>query len=176
MTQPPPVYRTQQIASKTLRYDNNYISIAHTIAELSADEKIRVGCIIVRGGQILSQGWNGTASGMPNHTRDASGNTLPGVIHSEANALMKLAKNGGGSDGATIYCTHSPCYDCAKLILQAGIKRVVYSELYSYDALLFMKERGLELVCITPSNRLSSQQDIRVNLKNPKANTGGGTH
>ena len=159
MTQPPPVYRTQQIASKTLRYDNNYISIAHTIAELSADEKIRVGCIIVRGGQILSQGWNGTASGMPNHTRDASGNTLPGVIHSEANALMKLAKNGGGSDGATIYCTHSPCYDCAKLILQAGIQRVVFTNVYCRDSLGFMRERGLKLVCIKPDNRVHARPD-----------------
>ena len=122
MTQPPPVYRTQRIASKTLRYDNNYISIAHTIADLVLMRRLESAASLSRGGQILSQGWNGTASGMPNHTRDASGNTLPGVIHSEANALMKLAKNGGGSDGATIYCTHSPCYDCAKLILQAGIK------------------------------------------------------
>ena len=176
MIQPPRDYQMQRITSKALKYDNNYLSIAHTIAELSVDEKVRVGCIIVRGGQILSQGWNGTASGMPNHTRDASGNTLPGVIHSEANALMKLAKNGGGSDGATIYCTHSPCYDCAKLILQAGIKRVVYSELYSYDALLFMKERGLELVCITPSNRLSSQQDIPREPKESESEYWWGTH
>ena len=157
MTQPPLVYQMQQIASKTLRYDNNYISIAHTVAELSADEKIRVGCIIVRGGQILSQGWNGTASGMPNRTRDAAGNTLPSVIHSEANALMKLAKNGGGSDGAVIYCTHSPCYDCAKLILQAGIERVVFSEVYCSDSLHFMRERGLKLVCIKRSNGLPAE-------------------
>ena len=100
-------------------------------------------------------GW----SGMPNRTRDAAGNTLPSVIHSEANALMKLAKNGGGSDGAVIYCTHSPCYDCAKLILQAGIERVVFSEVYCSDSLHFMRERGLKLVCIKRSNGLPNKED-----------------
>lgn len=126
---------------------------------MSYDEKIKVGSIIVRNGQILSQGWNGTPSGMSNSTRDEAGITKPEVIHSEENALMKLAKNGGGSDGATIYCTHSPCYGCAKLILQAGIKRVVYSELYCSKSITFMKERGLELVCIRPSDRVSQQED-----------------
>jgi len=126
---------------------------------MSHDIKIRVGSIIVRDGQILSQGWNGTPSGMSNNTRNALGETKPETIHSEENALMKLAKNGGGSDGATIYCTHSPCYGCAKLILQAGIKRVVYSELYCSKSLDFMKERGLELVFIRPSDRVSQQED-----------------
>ena len=144
--------------SKQSRYDNTYLNIAHNIAELSADEKIRVGSVIVREGQILSQGWNGTASGMSNSTRNDAGTTYPWVIHSEANALMKLAKNGGGSKGATIYCTHSPCYNCALLILQAGINRVVYENVYCSKSLAFMKERGIQLDCIKPSNRVSPQE------------------
>jgi len=142
-----------------LTYDRYYLSVAQLTSQMSHDIKIRVGSIIVRDGQILSQGWNGTPSGMSNNTRNALGETKPETIHSEENALMKLAKNGGGSDGATIYCTHSPCYGCAKLILQAGIKRVVYSELYCSKSLDFMKERGLELVFIRPSDRVSQQED-----------------
>ena len=132
-------------------YDNTYLDIADAVARLSYDEKIRVGSIIVRRGQILSQGWNGTPSGMSNNTRNAAGYTLGTVIHSEANALMKLAKNGGGSDGATIYCTHSPCMDCALLLLQAGVTRVVYREEYCEDALEFLIERGLTVECIRRS-------------------------
>ena len=140
----------QQVSSTSRQwdYDNTYLDIADAVARLSYDEKVRVGSIIVRRGQILSQGWNGTPSGMSNNTRDASGYTLGTVIHSEANALMKLAKNGGGSDGATIYCTHSPCMDCALLLLQAGVTRIVYREEYCEDALEFLIERGLAVECI----------------------------
>jgi dCMP deaminase len=147
-------------ASKALTYDQYYLGVAHLTSQMSHDTKIQVGSIIVRDGQILSQGWNGMPNGMSNKTRDEHGVTNPATIHSEENALMKLAKNGGGSDQATIYCTHSPCYGCAKLILQAGIKRVVYSELYCSKSLTFMKERGLELVFIRPSNRVSQQENL----------------
>lgn len=146
--------------SAASRFDQYYIDVAHLTSTMSRDEKVQVGCIIVNNSQIVSEGYNGTVSGMDNRTRDEAGVTLPSVIHSEANALMKLAKSGGSSDGATIYCTHSPCYGCAKLILQAGIKRVVYSEIYCQDSLAFMKERGLTLVCIKPSTRVSRQEDI----------------
>ena len=154
--------------SKVLTYDKYYLAVAHLTSQMSHDYKIQVGSIIVRNGQILSQGWNGMPSGMSNKTRDAKGITKPETIHSEENALMKLAKNGGGSDGATIYCTHSPCYGCAKLILQAGIKRVVYSQLYCYKSLKFMKERGLELVCIRPSDRVSQQEDLTRKPEQPE--------
>jgi dCMP deaminase len=137
-----------------LDYDTVYIDIASRIAELSADEKIRVGCIIVREGQILSQGWNGQPSNMPNDTRDMDGRTLPTVIHSEANALMKLAKNGGGSNKSTIYCTHSPCMDCSLLLLQAGIERVVYDEVYCIESIKFLTERGLTVERVKQSNRV----------------------
>lgn len=145
-----------------MKNDQLYLDMATLVAHQSHDEEIKVGSVIVRNGQVLSQGWNGMPSGMPNATRSAVGATNKEVIHSEANALMKLAKNGGGSDGATIYCTHSPCWECAKLILQAGISRVVYSHCYDEQSVLFLKERGLDLECIKPSDRISvgeSQKD-----------------
>ena len=144
--------------SKRLRYDTSYLNIARVVAALSHDRKVKVGCIIVRSGQILSQGWNGAPSGMSNNTRTDAGTTYSWIIHSEANALMKLAKNGGGSEGATIYCTHSPCMDCALLILQAGITRIVYSEVYCKDSIAFLKERGLDIECIDTSNGISDSE------------------
>ena len=91
------------------RYDKLYMDIAERVGEMSYDEAYKVGSIIVKNGQILSQGWNGMPSGMSNTTR-IDGFTRPEVIHSEANALMKLAKHGGNCEGATIYCTYSPCW------------------------------------------------------------------
>ena len=128
---------------KQAKYDKAYMKVAHIFGELSFDTKHRVGSIIVRDGQVLSQGWNGMPAGMDNMTRNSFQETKLEVIHSEANALMKLAKTGGGSHGATIYTTHSPCMECSKLILQAGIIRVVYNEIYDSYALQFLKERGL---------------------------------
>lgn len=130
---------------KEFRYDKAYLKVAHVFSELSYDEQIKVGSIIVRDGRVLSQGWNGMPAGMPNETRHVCKTTRPEVIHSEANALMKLARTGGGSEGATIYTTHSPCMECSKLILQAGIIRVVYDEMYDSYALQFLKERGLDV-------------------------------
>lgn len=150
----------QPTLSKQYRYDKYYIDLASRTALLSYDKNIKVGSVIVRDGQLVSQGWNGMPAGLDNDTR-TDGITNPEVIHSEANALMKLARNGGGSNGATIYCTHSPCFECAKLILQAGIVRIVYGEVYCMNSLKFMKERGLELVCIKPSNRIPTEQDLK---------------
>ena len=116
------------------------MEMAYAVSELSHDEKTKVGCVIVNNGQIVSHGWNGMPAGMPNDTRK-NGETRREVIHSESNALMKLAKNGGSSDGATIYCTHSPCFDCAKLLLQAGIREVVYDNWYCDDSMKFMIEQ-----------------------------------
>ena len=141
------------------KHDQLYIDMAHLVGLQSHDEKHKVGCIIVRDGQILSQGWNGTPSGMENATRHHTGVTKKEVIHSEANALMKLARNGGGSSCSTLYCTHSPCWNCAKLILQAGVERVVYSHDYDVTSILFLKERGLDLVSLQPSDRVSSRED-----------------
>ena len=140
------------------KHDQLYIDMAHIVGRQSHDEQYKVGSVIVRDGQVLSQGWNGTPSGMDNNTRHHTGVTKKEVIHSEANALMKLAKNGGGSDGSTIYCTHSPCWECSKLVLQAGVKRVVYSHCYDEVSALFLRERGIELECIKPSDGLSNDE------------------
>ena len=131
---------------KQLKYDRAYMSVAKIFAGLSHDDQYKVGAVIVKNGQILSQGWNGMPSGMDNTTRFGAGYTRPEVIHAEANALMKLAKNGGSADEASLFTTHSPCYTCAGLVVQAGIRRVVYDKVYDEDALIFLKERGLEVV------------------------------
>ena len=130
------------------------MDIAHRVGEMSYDEAYKVGSIIVKDGQILSQGWNGMPSGMGNDTR-IDGFTRPEVIHSEANALMKLAKHGGNCNGATIYCTYSPCWGCAKLILQSGIIRIVYDKIYDEKSLKFIQER-IEHARITTDTRVLS--------------------
>ena len=141
------------------KHDQLYLDMAQLVSHQSHDEQIKVGSVIVRDGQVLSQGWNGMPAGMDNETRIRDGVTRPEVIHSEANALMKLARNGGGSEGATIYTSYSPCWECAKLILQAGISRVVYHHCYDEQSVLFLKERGLELECIKPSDRVSPPEN-----------------
>lgn len=140
------------------KHDQLYLDMAHLVSHQSHDEKIKVGAVIVRDGQVLSQGWNGMPSGMDNVTRAPAGATKKEVIHAEANALMKLARNGGGSDQATIYTKYSPCWECAKLILQAGISRVVYTHCYDEESVLFLKERGIELECIKSSDRVSTSE------------------
>ena len=121
--------------------DEYYMKIADLVSTRSHDNKYKVGCVIVRDRNILAEGYNGVPSGMIHRTRDIHGDTLPTVIHSEANALMKLARNGISSNGATIYCTYSPCFECAKLLLQAGIKKIVYQQVYDIKALEFLTER-----------------------------------
>ena len=144
--------------SKQLAYDNSYMGITRIVADLSHDRKIQVGCIIVREGQILSQGWNGTPSGMSNSTRTDAGVTYPWVIHAESNAIAKLAKNGGSANGATLYSTHSPCYTCASLVLQCGITRIVYDNAYDLKAIKYLKERGLKVEQIESSSRVPDRE------------------
>lgn len=117
------------------RLDNVYLNMAEALAQLSHAERAKVGCLIVNeGGQIVSQGYNGTPSGFDNccEEEEDPGHlvTKHEVLHAESNAISKCAKWGGSTDGATLYVTMSPCFECAKLIIQAGIKRVVYKELY----------------------------------------------
>jgi dCMP deaminase len=105
-----------------------------------------VGCLIVKDGRIISDGYNGTPSGFSNDCEDCDNNTLSTVLHAEANAITKIAKSTNSSDGATLYVTLSPCFDCAKLIIQAGIKRVVFSEVYrKTDSFKLLEEAGIEI-------------------------------
>ena len=141
--------------SKQDRYDQMYINIAHDISDMSHDSEIKVGSIIVKDDNIISMGWNGMPSGMDNNTRSHTGCTNKEVIHSEMNALMKLAKTGGSCNGATLYTTHSPCWECAKLLLQAGISRVVFTYQYDETATIFLLERDIcRAPDIQPNNRI----------------------
>ena len=115
------------MALKLSKDDAMYMNIARVVALRSRDEQFKVGAVIAKGNKILSYGWNGTPHGMDNNTRDSKGKTKWELVHAETNAITKLAASTSSSEGATLYLTHSPCKDCTKLILQAGIKRMIYA-------------------------------------------------
>ena len=112
------------------KFDKSYIEMAHVWAKNSYCERRKVGALIVKNRMIISDGYNGTPSGFENICEEESGATKPYVLHAEANAITKVAKSNNSSKGATLYITDSPCMECAKLIIQAGIERVVYSNKY----------------------------------------------
>lgn len=136
-----------QDIDKQRAIDNRFLSMASIWATNSYCNRLQVGALIVKDKMIISDGYNGTPSGFDNVCEDCEGKTHPFVLHAEANAITKLAKHGGmGSEGATLYCTHSPCMECAKLIIQAGIRRVVYGELYRDEAgLKLLRNAGIEV-------------------------------
>lgn len=118
---------------KQHQLDQRYLRMARIWAENSYCQRRQVGALVVKDQRIISDGYNGTPSGFENQCEDEQGVTLPYVLHAEANAITKLARSSNNSDGATLYVTASPCIECAKLIIQAGIKRVVYGEKYRLD-------------------------------------------
>lgn len=137
------------IQNKQDNLDKRYLRMARIWAENSYCERRRVGAIIVKDGMIISDGFNGTPSGFENVCEDASGHTKPYVLHAEANAITKVARSNNASDGATLYVTASPCLECSKLIIQSGIKRVVFNELYRLsDGIDLLKLAGVECVHI----------------------------
>ena len=116
-------------------------------AENSYCQRRKVGALIVKDKMIISDGYNGTPSGFENVCEDENNLTKPYVLHAEANAITKIARSNNSSDGATMYVTASPCIECAKLIIQAGIKRVVYSEHYRLeDGIELLKRAGIEVI------------------------------
>jgi dCMP deaminase len=116
--------------NKQLALDKRYLRMATIWAENSYCKRLQVGALIVKDKMIISDGYNGTPAGFENICEDETGTTYPYVLHAEANAITKIACSGNNSNGATLYVTASPCIECAKLIIQAGIRRVVYSEKY----------------------------------------------
>ena len=118
---------------KQHQLDQRYLRMARIWAENSYCQRRQVGALVVKDQRIISDGYNGTPSGFENQCEDEQGVTHPYVLHAEANAITKLARSSNNSDGATLYVTASPCIECAKLIIQAGIKRVVYGEKYRLD-------------------------------------------
>lgn len=134
---------------KQLRYDTAYLRMTEEWAKLSHCERRKVGAIIVKDDMIISDGYNGAPTGFDNCCENKTGDTHWYVLHAEANAMMKVAKSTHSSNGATLYVTLSPCKDCSKLILQAGIQRVVYLRKYKDNSGLgFLKEAGIELTHI----------------------------
>lgn len=137
---------------KQLQLDKRYIRMASIWAENSYCTRRQVGALIVKDKMIISDGYNGTPSGFENFCEDTNGVTKPYVLHAEANAITKIARSSNSSDGATMYVTASPCIECAKLIIQAGIKRVIYSEKYRLeDGLELLKRAGIEVVYLNPN-------------------------
>ena len=129
--------------------DRRYLRMAAIWAENSYCQRRKVGAIIVKESMIISDGYNGTPSGFENVCEDEYGVTKPYVLHAEANAITKVARSNNSSDGATLYITASPCVECSKLIIQAGIRRVVYNELYRItDGIELLRRAGVECVHI----------------------------
>ena len=126
--------------------DLRYLRMAAIWAENSYCQRRKVGALVVKDKMIISDGYNGTPSGFENVCEDAHGVTHPYVLHAEANAITKLARSGNNSDQATLYVTASPCIECAKLIIQAGIRRVVYAEQYRLtDGIDLLRRAGVEV-------------------------------
>jgi len=132
---------------KQRKFDQRYLDMARIWAQNSYCQRRQVGALVVKEGMIISDGYNGTPSGFENVCEDENGLTKPYVLHAEANAITKLARSSNNSDGATIYITASPCIECAKLIIQSGIKRVVYGEQYRLtDGIELLQRAGIEVV------------------------------
>lgn len=126
--------------------DQRYLKMADIWSQNSYCKRRQVGALIVKDKMIISDGYNGTPAGFENVCEDEDNKTKPYVLHAEANAITKVAKSGNSSDGATLYVTSSPCLECSKLIIQAGIKRVVFTESYRLeDGINLLKRAGIEV-------------------------------
>ncbi len=131
---------------KARKLDSRYLRMARIWAENSYCVRRKVGALVVKDRMIISDGYNGTPIGFENVCEDENNVTKPYVLHAEANAITKLARSGNNSDGATLYVTASPCIECSKLIIQAGIRRVVYGEQYRLDdGIRLLKRAGVEV-------------------------------
>ena len=128
------------------KFDQSYIEMAAVWARNSYCKRRQVGALLVKDRMIISDGYNGTPAGFENNCEDAEGVTRPYVLHAEANAITKVAKSGNSSSGATLYVTAAPCLECAKLIIQAGVRRVVYRDEYRLtDGIPLQRKAGEEV-------------------------------
>ena len=125
--------------------DKAYMEMAKELAKLSYANRAKVGCLIVKDTHIISEGYNGTPRGMSNVCEDHTFTTFPYVLHAESNAITKLARSTSSSENATLYVTMAPCYECSKLIIQSGIKRVVYESNYHSNGVGLLELAG---VCV----------------------------
>lgn len=142
----PGKYFTMKEMKNGTKFDQSYLEMAHVWAKNSYCERRQVGALIVKDRMIISDGYNGTPSGFENVCEDEVGKTKPYVLHAEANAITKVAKSNNSSDGATLYITDSPCVECAKLIIQSGIIRVVFDRKYRItDGLDLLERAGVQV-------------------------------
>ena len=131
---------------KQLQRDHLYMKMARTWAEISYCKRRQVGALLVSNNMIISDGYNGTPSGFENNCEDPQNVSYPYVLHAEANAITKVARSNNSSNGATLYVTASPCMECAKLIIQSGIQRVVYGETYRLmDGVELLQKAGIQV-------------------------------
>lgn len=145
--------------SKQHALDLRYLRMARIWAENSYCQRRKVGALVVKEKMIISDGYNGTPSGFENICEDEHNTTKSYVLHAEANAITKLARSSNNSDGATLYVTASPCIECSKLIIQAGIKRVVYGEHYRLeDGINLLKRAGIEVMYLNPDEEEDTTQ------------------
>ena len=133
--------------TKDEKLHHRYIEMAEIWAKNSYCQRRQVGALIVKNKMIISDGYNGTPSGFENICEDDNGDTKPYVLHAEANAITKVAKSNNNCEGATLYVTTSPCLECSKLIIQAGIKKVVFKELYRItDGIKLLQRANIEII------------------------------
>jgi dCMP deaminase len=139
---------------KLRNLDYRYLRMARIWAENSYCRRRQVGALVVKDKMIISDGYNGTPSGFENVCEDDDNMTKPYVLHAEANAITKLARSSNNSDGSTLYVTASPCIECAKLIIQSGIRRVVYAERYRLtDGIDLLKRANIEVLYLNPDEQ-----------------------
>lgn len=144
---------------KQKTFDKRYLEMAQIWAQNSYCIRRQVGALIVKGKMIISDGYNGTPAGFENICEDENNITKPYVLHAEANAITKVAKSNNSSEDSTLYITASPCMECSKLIIQSGIRRVVYSNKYhKTDGLELLERAGIELVYIDLEKDIYEEQ------------------
>ncbi len=140
---------------KQEQFDRRYLEMARTWAKNSYCKRRQVGALIVRDRMIISDGFNGTPEGFENICEDENNKTKPYVLHAEANAITKVAKSNNSSLGATLYATTAPCIECSKLIIQSGIRRVVFCDNYHTDeGIKLLKRAGIEVVYMELNDEL----------------------
>ncbi len=143
---------------KRLKLDLRYLRMARIWSENSYCRRRKVGALVVKEKMIISDGYNGTPSGFENICEDEDFVTKPYVLHAEANAITKLARSSNNSDGSTLYVTAAPCIECSKLIIQAGIKRVVYGEEYRLkDGIELLRRANIEVIYLNPDDNDKEQ-------------------
>lgn len=156
---------------RNAQLDEILLDIAESISTMSFATRTKVGAVLYKNNNIISMGWNGMPSGFPNGdveliNPDGTKTTNPLVLHAESNAILKCAAHQGGAEGCTLYVTLNPCLECAKLIIQAGIKRVVYRTNYRIlDAIDILESAGIEIVKLEKKSYDLMKEDLWYNAR-----------